>query len=124
RHAAAGEVAQILVVQARRLQKLFQKPACALVMLVELEPPRVLVAQQKLDGAKLERLQARSRAQYVAELEVFGGRQRLEHRPLLEELALDLLHAREDLEARRQVVGSYVLDRPRELVDHELHPQL
>ena len=50
--------------------------------------------------------------------------QRLEHRPLLEELALHLLHPGEDLEARDEQVGLHVLDRRGELVDHELHPQL
>jgi hypothetical protein len=43
---------------------------------------------------------------------------------LLEELALDLLHAREDLEAGGEAVLPDMLDRRGELVDHELHPQL
>ena len=62
--------------------------------------------------------------EHVAELHVLGRRERLQHRPLLEQLALDLLHAREDLEAGRERVGLHVRDRRGELVDHQLHPQL
>jgi hypothetical protein len=60
----------------------------------------------------------------VPEFEVLARRQRLQHRPLLEQLALDLLHARQDLETRVEIVGGQVPDRGRELVDDELHPQL
>ena len=70
------------------------------------------------------RLQPRCRAEYVAELRVLRRRQRLQHAPLLEQLALDLLHAREDLEAGREIVALDVYDGRGELVDHQLHPQL
>ena len=123
-HAAAREVPQELVVQARRAQQALEESARALIVRVELEAARVLVAQQEFDGAELERLQARRRAEHIAEFQVFGGRERLEHRPLLEELPLDLLHAREDLEAGREAVGAHMADCGGELVDHELHPEL
>src|SRR5688572_6699212 len=124
RHAAAREVAQELVVQARRLEQALQARVGRGVVALHFHEARVLVAQQELDGAELERLQPRGRPEHVAELHVLRGRERLEHRPLLEQLALHLLHAREDLEARREAVGLHVRDRRLELVDHELHPQL
>ena len=55
---------------------------------------------------------------------VFGGRQRFQHRPLLEELLLDQLDAREDLEAGVETIVAHEGDRRLELVDHQLHPQL
>jgi hypothetical protein len=91
---------------------------------VHVDAVRDLVAEQEFDGAELVRLQSRRRAEHVAELRVLGRRERLEHRPLLEQLALDLLHAREDLEARRELVAPDMRDRRAELVDHQLHPQL
>jgi hypothetical protein len=91
---------------------------------VDIDPVRDLVAEQEFDRAELMRLESRRGSEHVAKLGVLRGREGLEHRPLLEELALDLLHARQDLEARREAVGLDVHDRGGELMDHELHPQL
>ena len=85
---------------------------------------RVLVAEHELDGAELVRLQARGGPERVAELDVLRGRERLQHRPLLEELALHLLHARQDLERRFEAVGLHVGNRRAKLVQEELHPEL
>jgi len=94
------------------------------VVAVHVEHARVLVAEQELDGAELERLQARGRPERVAEFGILRGRERLQHRPLFEQLALDLLHARQDLEAGAEPVGAHMHDRGAQFVDHELHPQL
>ena len=59
-----------------------------------------------------------------SELLVLGGRQRLEHGPLLEELLLDQLHARQALERVLERVDAHVAHHGRKLVDHELHPEL
>ena len=74
--------------------------------------------------AVLRRLESRRRAERRPERLVLGGRQRLQHRPLLEQLLLDQLDAREDLEARAEAIFAHEGDRRLELVDHELHPQL
>ena len=74
--------------------------------------------------AVLQRLEARRRAEHVAEFQVVAGRQRLQHRPLLGQLLLDLLDAREDLLARVELVALQVRDRRAQFVDHQLHPQL
>ena len=42
---------------------------------------------------------------------------------MLEQLALDLLDAREDLQARAKVVALQVHDRRAQLVHEQLHPQ-
>ena len=84
----------------------------------------VLVAEQELDGAVLVRLEPEAGAEHVAEPIVLRRRQRLEHRPLLEELALDLLHAARILKQGEPRSALHVRDRGAELVDHELHPQL
>ena len=60
----------------------------------------VLAAEQELDRAVLRGLEAGRVAERRTERVVLRRRQRLEHRPLLEELLLDELDAREDLEAR------------------------
>src|SRR5207248_5334944 len=60
----------------------------------------------------------------IAKLQIFTRRERLEHAPLLEELPLDLLHARQDLEAGREIVRLHVRDRGDELADHQLHPEI
>ncbi len=60
----------------------------------------------------------------MAEFHVLARRQRLQHRPLLEQLALDLLDAREDLQARPEFVALQVRDRRAQLVHDQLHPQL
>ena len=55
---------------------------------------------------------------------VLRRREGLEHRPLLEQLALHLLDPRQDLEAGRQAVGLDVRDRRGQLVEQKLHPEL
>ena len=84
----------------------------------------VLVAEQELDAAILERLEARRRPEHVAKLHVFAWRERLQHRPLVEQLLLDHFHPGQDLQARRGVVCGEVRDRRLEFVDDQLEPQL
>ena len=86
------------------------------IVAMEVHHARVLVAEHELDRAELVRLQPGGRAERVAEFDIFGGRKRLEHRPLLEQLPLHLLHAREDLERCLQGVGLHVADRRRKFV--------
>jgi hypothetical protein len=99
--AAAREEAQEGVVEARRLEIGAQGVVQHRVVREHREHLGVHVAQQELDGAVLQRLEARRLAQHVAELHVLDGRQRLEHRPLLEHLALDRLDPGEALERVR-----------------------
>jgi len=89
-----------------------------------LEHRCVLVAQGELDLSVLQRLEAGGRAQHATELQVLRGRQRLQHSPLLEQLALHLLHPRQDLQAGVHVVALQVGHRGGELVQHQFHPQL
>jgi hypothetical protein len=94
------------------------------IVAVQIEHLRSLVAQHELDGTELERLQPGGVAEHVAELHVLGGRERLQHRPLLEQLPLHLFGAREDLEAGREPIGPHVRNRGPQLVHQQLHPQL
>src|SRR5262249_34871302 len=71
-----------------------------------------------------QRLKARRVAKHAAELDVLAGRERGEHAPLLEQLALDLLDAGEALLARAEVVVCEVREHRVELVDDQPHPQL
>ena len=57
-------------------------------------------------------------------LHVLARRQRRQHAPLLEELALDLLDAREALLGRAEVVDGEAREHRVELVDDQPHPQL
>src|SRR6266542_980046 len=82
---------------------------------------RMLVAEQELERAVLCGLESRRLAERGAECLVFGRGQRLEHRPLLEQLLLDRLHAREDLEAKLELVLLHEAHRRLELVDRKLH---
>ena len=90
----------------------------------DLEHPAVLVAELELDDPVLQGLEARRVAEHVAELDVLARRERGEHAPLLEELALDLLHAREALLGRAEVVGGEGVQHAVELVDDQPHPEL
>ena len=63
-------------------------------------------------------------AEHVAELHVLARRQRGQHAPLLEQLALDLLDAREALLGGPEVVDGEVREHRVELVDDQPHPQL
>jgi len=84
----------------------------------------VLFAGQEFDQAVLQRLEARSRAKQVAEFQVFARRERFQHAPLLEQLALHHLHAREDLLHRPELVALEVGDRRTQFMDHQLQPKL
>ena len=101
---AAGEVAQELVVQARGLEHALQALVGGLVVAEDREHLAVLVAELELDDPVLQRLEAARGAEHVAELHVLARRQRGQHAPLLEQLALDLLDAREALLGRAEVV--------------------
>src|SRR6185295_7604315 len=119
---AAGEMAKELVVEAWRLQQRRQLGMDRRVVAEHVEDRRLLVAEEELDGAVLRGLKARRRAERRAKRLVLGGRERFQHRPLLEELLLDQLDAREDLEAGAETIFAHEGDRRLELVDHELHP--
>ena len=84
----------------------------------------VLVAELELDDPVLQRLEAGGGAEDVAELDVLGRRQRRQHAPLLEQLALDLLDAREPLLRGAEVVGGQARQDLVELVDDQPHPEL
>ena len=84
----------------------------------------VLVAELELDDPVLQRLEAGRGAEHAAELDVLGRRERREHAPLLEQLALDLLDAREPLLGRAEVVDGERGEHRVELVDDQPHPQL
>ena len=95
----------------------------SLVVAEHLEHVGVLVSEKEFDQPVLKRLEARSWSEYVAELHVLTRRQSLEHGPLLEQLPLDLLHARENLQARTQIALAQMRNRGAQLVHDELHPQ-
>src|SRR5678816_3502855 len=104
------KITQEFVVQARRLENLAQDLLCGRVIAEHLGHVGVLVAEQELDQPVLKRLEAGCRSEHVAEFHVLARRQRLEHSPLLEQLALDLLHAREDLQAWTEFAAAQMRD--------------
>ena len=120
---APREQAQEFVVERWRAQHRVQFGVGGRVVPEHVEHPGALVAQQELDRAILRRLESARTGQRGAERLVLGRRQRLQHRPLLEQLLLDELDARQYLEARVQRVGADVVDGRLQLVDHQLHPQ-
>ena len=63
-------------------------------------------------------------AEHVAELHVLGRRERREHAPLLEQLALDLLDPRQALLRRAEIVDRQRREHRVQLVDDQPHPQL
>ena len=83
----------------------------------------VLVAEQEFHEPVLQRLESGGRPQQVPELQVFARRQRFQHAPLLEQLALHLLDPREDLLHGAELVALQVRDRRAQLVDDQLEPQ-
>jgi hypothetical protein len=91
---------------------------------VRLHHHAALVAEEELHHAVLERLEARRGAERAAKGRVLGRRERREHVPGLVQLRHDARHPREHLERRLQVVGSNVIARCGELVDHQLQPEL
>ncbi|CAM0120688.1 conserved hypothetical protein [Stenotrophomonas maltophilia] len=126
RHGMAepGQVLQELLVQARRLQHGAQLRLPGRVMLEHLQHLRVLVAQQELDVAVLQRLEARRWAQHVAEAHVLGRGQRFQHRPLLGQLAQHLLAARQHLAALPDFIALQEADCGTQLMAQQLQPQL
>ncbi len=121
---AAREEAQEFVVERRRAQHRVEFGMRGRVMPEHVEHLRALVAQQEFDRAILRRLESARTGQRGSKRFVLGRRQRLQHRPLLEQLLLDELDARQDLEARVQRVGANKVDGRLQFVDHQLHPQL
>src|SRR4030095_9600841 len=117
-------MAQELVIQRRRMQQAFERRVRNIVVAKYIEHRRLLVAEQELDCTILRRLNPRRRSQRGAKRLVFRRRERLQHGPLLEQLLLDQLDAREDLEVGVETIGAHVRDRRLELVDQKLHPQL
>ena len=105
-------MAQELVVEGRRVQQRVELGVDRRVVAEHVEQRRLLVAEQELDRAVLRRLEARRRAERGPERLVLGRRQRLQHRPLLEQLLLDQLDAREDLEARVEPVRAHEARSP------------
>src|SRR5215831_9470288 len=124
RQPAAGEMAQELVVERGRAEQRPQFGEHRGVVPEDLERGPALVAEQELERAILRRLEAGGAGERRTKRLVLGGRERLQHRPLLEELLLDQLHAREDLEIGRELIALHVAHGSLQLVDHQLHPQL
>ena len=121
---AAGQVAQELVVQTRRLEHRAQPLLVIRRVAEDLEHLAVLVAELELDDPVLQRLEAGRVTEHAAELDVLARGQRGQDAPLLEELALDLLDAREALLRRAEVVGGQAAQDGVELVDDQPHPEL
>src|SRR3989475_414948 len=94
------------------------------ILLVHREHAAVLVSQDELDQPVLQRLEAARGPEHVTELAVFGRRQGLQDRPLGDELGLDVLDPREDLERRLELVAPDEGERRAQLVQDQLEPQL
>src|SRR6185503_19904402 len=84
----------------------------------------VLAAELELEQAILWRLKTRRRSERVAERRVFRRRQHGQHRPLINELMLHLLHVIQDLDRSRQLIALQTLNNGIELIQDQLEPQL
>ena len=124
REAGAGEKAQIFVVEARRLERGLDLRIGLGVVLEHRQHLRVLVAEHEFDDAVLKRLNAARRPQHMAELDIFARGQRLQHAPLIHQLALDGRDARQDLVAGLRLTAPQGSDRAMQLVDLQLEPEL
>ena len=120
----ARQEPQELVVEGRRLQQLRQHAARGRLGVEHLQHGGVLVAQDELDRPVLVRLEARRVAERAAELRVLARGQRGQHRPLLGQRALDVLHPGQAFQRRGEVVVAQVRPGAAELVQHQLEPQL
>src|SRR5437588_6769428 len=110
------------VVERGRDQQRFEFRERCRIVPKHVEHRSALVAEQKLDRAILRGLESRRRAERWTKSFVLGRRQRLEHRPLLEQLLLNELDACENFEARLECVGAHGVASRLELVDYEIHP--
>ena len=72
----------------------------------------------------LKRLETARRAEHVAELAVLARCQRLQDCPLGDELSLDVLDPREDLERRLELVAPDEGEGRAQLVQDQLEPKL
>jgi len=94
------------------------------VALVYGEHLGVLVAEQELQQAVLQGLEARGASQRVAKRRVLERRHGRQHVPHRDQLRLGARDARQHLQRRIEVVASHALQRRGQLVQHEAHPQL
>ncbi len=74
------------------------------LMFVNREHRATLVAEDELEQPVLRRLEAGRPAEHVAEFHVLAGRQRIEHLPLVVQLALHLPGAAQVFQRGRQCV--------------------
>ena len=82
----------------------------------------VLVAEQEFKLAVLQGLEAGGVAKHAAELQILRRGERFEHRPLIEQLHLDELGPRQDLEAGVELVVLHKADGGGQLMDQLLDP--
>ncbi|MNE25672.1 hypothetical protein D3C80_1190070 [compost metagenome] len=83
-----------------------------------------LVAEDELDLAVLERLEARRLPQERPDRVVFGWGHGRQHGPGMHQLIENPRHPRQHLERRRQLTQANVFAGSLELVQHQFHPQL
>src|SRR5579883_761557 len=124
REAAAREEADRFVIEARRMEEIFERAMGLGPMTIGSQHLALLVAEQELDRAILEGLKSRGVAERVAEIEILARRQGREHVPGLDELRHDAAHPRQHLEGGRQIIVLDAEDRRLQLMDHQLHPEL
>ena len=127
RHVVAvpGQVAQELVVDAGRLERLdAAAPARPARRRRSTASGASLLPSSELDRPVLVRLEARGGAEEAAELGVLAGGQGGQHRPLLGQAALDVLDPGQALERRPQLVGGELPLHRAQLVQDQLEPQL
>ena len=113
-----------LIINARTFENGFKRLVSLFVMLEDLQHGGVFIAEYVLDGPVLRRLQPGGRSQDMPEFRIFAGRQGLQHSPLLEQLPLDHLDPRENLEARIERIPAYMGASRFKLMQSQLEPEL
>src|SRR5258708_25738278 len=106
---AAGQHPYGFVVEGRRTVELLERGVEIGTMAVGLHPRRVLVAEEELDHAVLERLETGGAAEIAATRGILRGRKCCQYVPRLDQPRHDASHARPHLERRLQVAGAHVI---------------
>ena len=117
------QVAQEFVVEGGGLKHLGEEGCGIRIVFEHTEHPTVLVAERELHCTILVGLEPGGTTQEATELCVLGGRERGEHRPLLCEGALDVLHPGNCLERGRQLVVAQERGGGPKLMDDEFEPE-
>ena len=124
REVEAGQQREEGVVHGRRCEQIAEQGVRLGLVGEHGQQVGVLVAEDELDRPVLERLEARRAGQRPAEFGVLARGEGGQHRPLLDERPLDVLHPGQALQSVAQLVVVQEAAGGPQLVEHKLQPEL